>query len=105
MELCQYFCKIEDIVSKNYSHDALVVPHALASPLINEDKTRLQEIIREFSKLYRDLVRNYDASYIAGLRIEPDSFDGFGLDNRTDSAIEITIFEHTCGTAGKSARK
>ena len=101
MELCRNLCQVEDIVSKNYIHDTLVVPHALASPLTDEDITFLQENNREFNKLYKDMVRIYDASYTAGLRIEPDSFDGFGLVNRTGSTIKIGVIEHTVGLLGK----
>ena len=101
MELCRNLCQVEDIVSKNYIHDTLVVPHALASPITDEDITFLQENNREFNKLYKDMVRIYDASYTAGLRIEPDSFDGFGLVNRTGSTIKIGVIEHTVGLLGK----
>ena len=96
MELCQNLCQIEDIVSKNYFHGTLVVPHALASPLTDKDITFLQENNRDFNKL-KDMVRIYDASYTAGLRIESDSFDGFGLVNQTGSTIKIGIIEHTVG--------
>ena len=104
MELCQNLCQVEDIVSKNYFHDTLVVPHALASPLTDKDITFLQEINREFNKLYKDIIRIYDASYTTGLRIEPDSFDGFGFVNQTGSTIKIGIIEHTVGLLGKVPR-
>ena len=47
------------------------------------------------------MFRIYDASYTAGLRIEPDSFDGFGFVNRTGSTIKIGVIEHTVGLLGK----
>ena len=96
MELCRSLCQFEDIVSKNYIHDTLVLPHALASPLTDEDITFLQENNCEFNKLYKDMVRIYDASYTAGLRIEPDSFDGFGL-----VTIKVGVIKHTVGLLGK----
>ena len=101
MELCRNLCQVEDIVSKNYIHDTLVVPHALASPHTDEDITFLQENNREFNKLYKDTVRIYDASYTAGLCIEPDSFDGFGLVNQTGSTIKIGVIDHSVGLLGK----
>ena len=103
MELCQNLCQIEDIVSKNYFHDTLVVPHALASPLTDKDITLLQENNREFNK-WKDMVRIYDASFTAGSRIESDSFDGFGLVNETSSTIKIGIIERTAGLLGKMPR-
>ena len=104
MELCQNLCQVEDIVSKIYIYDKFVVPHALASPLTDEDITFLQKHNREFNKLYKDMVRIYDASYTAGLRIEPESFDLFGLVNRTGSTIKIGVIEHTVGLLGKVPR-
>ena len=101
MELCRNLCQVENIVSKNYIHDTLIVTHVLASPLTDEDITFLQENNCEFNKLYKDMVRIYGASYTAGLRIEPDSFDGFGLVNRTGSTIKIGVIENTVGLLGK----
>ena len=95
---------MEDIVSKIHIRDTFVVPHALASPLTDEDVTILQDNNRDFNKLYKDMVRINGASYTAGLRIEPDSFDGFGLVNQTGSTKKIGIIVHTVGLLGKVPR-
>ena len=101
MNFCQILCQVEDSVSKRYIHDTSVVPHALTSLLSDEELIQHQNSNREFGKLYNDVVKIYTASFESGLRIEPDSFGGFCLFNRTGHTIKLGVIENTVGLLAK----
>ena len=79
-------------------------PHYLTNLLSEEEFFELRNKDRKLRKLFEDMRQIYSEAYRAGFKIEPDSFGGFRLMNKTGEKIRTGEISCAVGLLGNQPK-
>ena len=94
----------EGHVSVKFHESSDRKPHNLTNLLSEEEFFELRNKDRKLRKLFEDMRQIYSESYHAGFKIEPDSFGGFRLMNRTGKKIRPGEISCAVGLLGNQPK-
>ena len=88
MDSFEKFCQVEWFVLIKFIESGGREPHAMTTPLTEQRFLVQLGQDRFLQKLFTDMTNIYSEAHSAGFRLEPDSFGGYKLVNRSGKTIK-----------------
>ena len=104
MDLCEKLAQIEGFVAENYVERSDHEVHLLTELISKNSYMDLMNSDNHFKRLHQDLEEVYKCSFNAGFRIEPDSFGGYCLINRSGKTIKCGEINVAVGLLAKKPK-
>ena len=101
MDTFEKFCQVEWFVSIKFIESGGREPHAMTTPLSEQRFLVQLGQDRFLQKLFTDMTNIYSEAHSAGFRLEPDSFGGYKLVNRSGKTIKPGEIDATVGLLTK----